>query len=104
MSHRVSYDQYGTAGGILSHDLAVNGPHGAGSGQQVASNTGRYGHISMSGAAIGPNMQHANNHNRNHQSSSYAGRITGQAVVNGATNSAHQSGSSKIANLTGRYH
>lgn len=90
MSHRVSYDQYGSAGGILGHDLSTGPSHHPGSGQQISSNTGRYAHISMSGGAIGgSNLQHANNHNRNHQSSSYAGRITGQAVVNGQTSGAH---------------
>ena len=68
MSHRVSYDQYGTSGGILAADLS--GAQAATNGQQIVSNGGRYAHISMSGGALGSALQtnasgqptHARNH------------------------------------------
>jgi len=55
MSHRVSYDQYGTPGGILSADLG--GGQGPTGGQQITSTSGRYAHISMSGGALGSALQ-----------------------------------------------
>jgi len=77
MSHRVSYDQYGTPGGILAGDMGGQGSSNLhnGSGTHIPNTGGRYGHISMSGGALGSGP--GGGQHRNHQSSSYAGRLTG---------------------------
>lgn len=86
---------------MLAADGNATG-QGAGHHDASAVNSGRYGQMQVSGGAIasGSNAQshHLAGHNRNHQSSSYAGRISGQGV--GGANNA---GAQQLTALTGRY-